>query len=46
MMMAARHASHYLWALERGRAIGDPEWAKEHIAARAELARYCLAMPY
>jgi Ser/Thr protein kinase RdoA (MazF antagonist) len=46
MMMAARHASHYLWALERGRAIGDLDWAKTHIAARAELARYCLAMPY
>lgn len=44
--VAARHASHYIWAVERGRAIGDLDWARTHVAARAELTRYCLDLPY
>lgn len=44
LMMAARHASHCLWALGFAHSTNDPAWPDEHLKIRAHLARECLAL--
>lgn len=46
LMMAARHASHFIWALGHGHGTGDHARAEEHLRIRVRLARACLALPY
>lgn len=44
LMMAARHVSHFLWTLGRGRSHHDTGWVRHHLEVRAQLARHCLSL--